>query len=985
MRRADLLFKILVLALILPMLSNTTINAQDSLNISFRYTPNGNALRAFLPGEFNNWGNNSSGRINTTDGSLMSEDVLNGFWIKTIRLQVGGGTSSYNGKSGYAYKFHEQYNGSGDDWEWFSDPLNSKTIGQNSDSFLEVTHPLVFQLEPSNNALAQGTAELWATVAAKDSDSISTSNSKIFVNGVFASSFEGYYDKSLQVLHIPDIEALGEMLNIGQNTVRVEAFTGSGSFAIDSTTFTFTPDITVVKESRPVGLEDGITYSESDPGTVSLSLFAPNKEYVFVIGDFNDWQIDLQYLMKKDSLNSDSVWYWLEITGLTPGEQYGFQYLIDGDLRIADPYSELVLHPEDSFIPESVYPNLKEYPTGKTTNYVGVLLPGKPEFQWTATNYQRPAKEDLVIYELLIRDFLADHSFSTLIDTLDYLDRLGINAIELMPVSEFDGNESWGYNPNFHLALDKYYGPATEFKRFIDEAHKRDIAVILDVVMNHATERNSLYRLYDFGSNPYFNTSPTHAFNVFNDFNHQYSGTQYYNKRMIEFWIEEYNIDGFRWDLTKGFTQNCTANDVGCTGEPQQDRIDLLKKYADYQWAADPDFHVIFEHLGTSAEEKQWADYRADEGKGVMLWGNMNHAYNEATMGYIAGSNLTGVLSSSRSFNEDRLIGYMESHDEQWLMFKNRSFGACENFPNGGNGCNTDPGIYNVRDLNIALGRQKLAGAFFFTLPGPKMIWQFGELGYGYGNNGEQCLKPGNGTNGDCSASAPERVGNKSIRWDYWNAPDTQERVKLYKTWAALINLRKSSPAFTNPEQTTYALSNRIKRIILEHADTDVVVVGNFDLFPLNTTGNFPSLGTWYDFFEGEEYEVTNSGQSISLQPGEFKLFTTKQFDAPEPGLITSNESEKDVGTPTSFKLHNNYPNPFNPTTNISFDIPDAGLVTLEVFDVLGRKVSTLINERKAPGTYTIIFNANGLSSGMYFARLSTADNVQITKMTLLK
>ena len=974
MRKAELLFKILVLAFVLPFFSDV-IHAQDSVNVTFRYTPNENALRAFLPGEFNNWGNNSAGRISTTDGSLMTEDAGNGFWVKTIRLQVGGGTATFNGKPGYAYKFHEQYNGSGDDWAWFSDPLNSKTVGQNSDSFIEVTHPLIFQFEPLNNALTEGVAEVWATVAAKDSDSISTSNSKIFVNGVLAGSFDNYYDKSRQLLHIPDIEELGQNLAIGQNTIRIEAFTTSGASSVNSTSFTFAPDLTIVKEVRPVGLEDGITYSDSDPGTVTLSLFAPGKESVFVIGDFNDWQVDLQYLMKQDSLKSDSVWYWIEITGLTPGEQYGFQYLIDGDLRIADPYSELVLHPtEDSFIPESVYPNLKEYPTGKTTNYVGVLLPGKPEFQWTASEYQRPAKEDLVIYELLIRDFLADHSYSSLIDSLDYLQRLGINAIELMPVNEFDGNESWGYNPSFHLALDKYYGPADEFKQFIDEAHKRGIAVILDVVMNHATGRNPLYRLYEFGSNPYFNTSPTHSFNVFNDFNHQYSGTQYYNKRMIEFWIEEYRIDGFRWDLTKGFTQNCSANDEGCTSSYQQDRVDLLKKYADYQWAADPDFHVIFEHLGGDTEEQQWANYRADEGKGVMLWGNMNGTYNEATMGYNEGgkSDFSRVLSSSRGFTEERLIGYMESHDEQWLMFKNISFG-------------NSSGDYDVTELNTALGRQKLAGAFFFTLPGPKMMWQFGELGYGYGNNGEQCLKPGNGSDGDCPSFAPDRVDNKPIRWDYWNNPDTEERVKLYKTWAALISLRKSSPVFTNPDNLTKSFSNRYKRLVLEHSDTDVVIVGNFGVTAAGASGNFTQTGTWYDFFEGTEYEVTTTDQTVTLDPGEVKIFTTKQFDAPEPGLITSNESDSDSGTPTSFRLYNNYPNPFNPTTNLSFDIPNVGMVTLEVFDVLGRKVSTLINERKAPGSYTISFNANGLSSGIYFARLSTDNNIQIKKMTLLK
>lgn len=751
-----------------------------------------------------------------------------------------------------------------------------------------------------------------------------------------------------------------------EGNYRFDLIGDDGAGEEDSTSVTIIVTDGAVMEARPAGLEDGITYGENGTSVI-LSLFAPGKREVFVVGDFSDWELDFNYQMKKDSLKADSVWFWTEITGLTPGEEYGFQYEIDGSLRIADPYSELVLHPnDDNFISESIFPNLKEYPNGKTTNYVGVLFPGKTPYQWEATDYVKPKKENLVIYELLVRDFLADHSYSTLIDTLDYLDRLGINAIELMPVNEFDGNESWGYNPSFHLALDKYYGTPDKFREFIDEAHKRGIAVILDVVMNHATGQNSLYRMYEVGSNPYFNVEAKHEFNVFNDFNHQYSGTQYYNKKMIEHWINEYNIDGFRWDLTKGFTQNCSPAGNGCTSSYQQDRVDLLKKYADYQWAADPDFYVIFEHLGTSNEEKQWADYRVDEGKGIMLWGNMNHPYNEATMGYTSNSNLYGVLSESRGFQEERLIGYMESHDEQWLMFKNISFG-------------NSSGDYNIRELNTALGRQKLAGAFFFTLPGPKMIWQFGEVGYGYGDNGEQCLNDSE----DCPASAPGRVANKPIRWDYWNTKGT-ERVKLYKTWAALINLRNSSPAFTEPESTTYALSNRIKRIILEHSDTDVVVVGNFDVTAITTTGDFPQTGTWYDYFDGTEYEVTNAEQAIRLEPGEFKVYTTKQFDAPESGIATSNEELPSEG-PESFKLYSNYPNPFNPSTNIKFDVAKTGVVKLEVFDILGRKVATLFDGKKSIGTHTVTFDASSLSSGVYFTRFTAGNTVQVQKMTLLK
>ncbi|HET8866292.1 MAG TPA: alpha-amylase family glycosyl hydrolase, partial [Gracilimonas sp.] len=755
----------------------------------------------------------------------------------------------------------------------------------------------------------------------------------------------------------------------GENDVNFDLIADNGEGLADTASvFVTIREGDGVNINRPAGLQDGITEKTS---SVTLSLFAPQKEYVYVIGDFNDWQPSSEYLMNKETTGTDSTWFWLEIEGLTPGEEYGFQYLVEGDLRIADPYSYLVLDPyNDGYIPEANFPNLKPYPAGKTSGWVSIMQPGSSEYIWEATDYQRPEKTELIVYELLIRDFLEEKNYQTLTDTLDYLENLGVNAIELMPVNEFDGNLSWGYNPSFHLALDKFYGTPEAFKKFVDEAHKRDIAVILDVVMNHATGINPLYQLYDSNNNPYFNASARHSYNVFNDFNHQYSGTQYYTRRMIEHWIEEYNVDGFRWDLTKGFTQNCTAGNEACTGGYQQDRVDILKKYADFQWAADPDFYVIFEHLGSEKEEAEWANYRISEGKGVMLWGNMNGNYSEASMGYHEGgkSNLYGVLSESRSsFQERHVVGYMESHDEQWMMHKNLNFG-------------NSSGDYNIQELNTALNRQKLAGAFFFTLPGPKMIWQFGELGYG-GGEGE-CLKPGDGTNGDCLSTDPNRVGEKPIRWDYYNS---EERLKLYKTWSEIIRLRNSSPVFTDPENAIYNLEGTTKTITLEHEDSDVLIVGNFGILENTVQIVYPSTGTWHDYFFGTSQTISDPNIEITLEPGEFRIFTTREFETPEEELIPQKDGKWDTGIPESFTLMQNYPNPFNPYTTITYDVAKDSNVKLEVYDLLGRKVQELVNERQEVNSYTVQFDAKNLSSGVYIYRLKAGGKVFTKKMTLIK
>ncbi|MEX0721893.1 MAG: alpha-amylase family glycosyl hydrolase [Balneolaceae bacterium] len=741
---------------------------------------------------------------------------------------------------------------------------------------------------------------------------------------------------------------------IGEDDVRFDLIANNGAGLSDTSSIF----ITVINrdeqlENRPSDLRDGITY---DASKVTFSLFAPGKDIVFVIGEFNDWTPSSEYLMKKDSLKSDSVWHWLEIENLISGQEYSFQYLIDGELRIADPYSELVLDEyNDEYISASTFPNLKAYPKGKTSGLVGIIQPGKSEYNWEATEYIRPDKEELVIYELLLRDFLEEANYSTLIDTLDYLDNLGVNAIELMPVNEFDGNLSWGYNPALHLALDKYYGTPEDFKRFVDEAHKRGIAVILDVVLNHATGQNPLYRLYG-SENPYFNVTAKHDYNVFNDMNHEYSGTRYYSKRVMEYWIQEYKIDGYRFDLSKGFTQKNTLGNTGAWGNKDDSRIAIWKDYADAIWELDADVYVILEHFADNNEEKILADY------GMMLWGNMNHEYNEASMGY--NSNLSGVLAESRGFADRNLVSYMESHDEQWLMFKNISFG-------------NSSGNYDITDLNTALDRQKLVGAFFYTLPGPKMIWQFGELGYGYGDNGEQCLNDSS----DCPSSAPGRTAEKPIRWDYY---DDANRAKLYKTWSALINLRRSSPAFTNPDEFNFDLDGTLKSITLQHEDSDVLIVGNFGVNSSDVPVTFTTTGTWYDFFEGSSADITETEQTVNLAPGEFKIYTTKEFETPEEGITTAID-DGDMDVPAAFRLEQNYPNPFNPSTVISYQLAVNSKVTLKVYDMLGREVATLVNGQLKAGNHSVKFDAQNLASGIYIYRLQAGSKVFTEKMTLIK
>ena len=729
---------------------------------------------------------------------------------------------------------------------------------------------------------------------------------------------------------------------------------GNESVYQDSVSFFIRKHLTI--EELPVGIKPGINYI--DDNTVTLALFAPKKKFVYAIGDFNNWEFDQNAPLTWEfddkyyfKLTPDSSVFWMTINGLTQNEEYRFQYLVDGNLRIADPYSDKILEQEDSYINDAAYPNLIPYPNDKTFFSVSVFETAQQDYVWEAVDYVKPEKENLIIYELLIRDFVLEHNYKTLIDTLDYLENLGINAIELMPINEFEGNESWGYNPSFYFAPDKYYGPKEDLKKFIDECHKRNIAVIIDMVLNHSYGRSSFVRLYssgDFGpptsENPWYNvTSPNPVYSWGSDFNHESQYTKELVDRVNKYWLSEYKFDGFRYDFTKGFT-----NKIGDGSSFDQSRIDILKRMADSVWAFDPTAYLILEHFAPDNEEKILTDY------GMMVWGNNNHNYNEATMGYNESgkSNFSRISYKSHGFTKPNLVGYMESHDEERLMYKNLTYGNSN-------------ASYNIKEITTALNRIKLAAAFFLTVPGPKMIWQFGELGY------------------DFSIDYNGRVGNKPIKWDYL---DDVNRKNLYKTYAALNKLKREYLTFSTTN-FTLDVASTIKTIKLTHWSMDAVIVGNFGIASTIASPVFQYNGKWYDYFSGDSITVENSTVSITLNPGEFHIYTSKKLPTPEADILLSTENNENV--PTVFSLEHNYPNPFNPSTTIKYSIASnikfGGNVKLIVYDVLGRQVKTLVNEKATPGEYIVQFDAGDLSSGIYFYTISAGGFYQTKKMILLK
>ena len=695
------------------------------------------------------------------------------------------------------------------------------------------------------------------------------------------------------------------------------------STATDTVSFVVNPAVNTA--NFPAGNKLGINYNSAT--SITLGLYAPFKEYVYVLGDFNDWTVNTDFYMNRDQ---DNATWWITINGLEPGKKYAFQYLVDGNIKIADPFSALVLDPgNDRAIDASTYPNPHPYPDGKTTGYATLLEMDKPLYSWEVTDFDAPEENELIVYELLVRDFVSAHNYETVLDSLDYLEKLGVNAIELMPVNEFEGNESWGYNPSYHSALDKYYGTPESFKKLVDECHKRGIAVILDVVYNHAFSQNPLCQLYwdatafkPTAQSPYVNPDAKHDFNVGYDLNHESPAIRQYVKQTMEWWLTEYKIDGFRFDLSKGFTQKNTLGNVGAWGQYDGSRVNNIKRIYSEVKAVNPNAYVILEHFAENTEEKDLANY------GCMFWGNLNKEGTEAAMGY--NSNFSGAYHKNKGWNNPKNIAFVESHDEERMMYKSLQFG------------NTN-GDYSAKDIDIALDRNELVWVVFSAIPGPKMIWQFQELGYDY------------------SIDFNGRVGNKPIKWDYY---DASNRKDVYKVMAEMNKLKATYDAFDGAD-VSLDLGGKGKRVHLTNADQNFVIMGNFDVTSIDMVADFQSAGMWYEYFSGDSISVTDIKMELSFAAGEYSVWTDKRIKTEQR---VSSVDEYNVGLSI-------YPNPIQNEVYISLrEVMATGFTLLNT-----NGQSVLAQDLTNSKDFVIATGA--LSRGIYYLQVYTAAGRITTKL----
>lgn len=586
-------------------------------------------------------------------------------------------------------------------------------------------------------------------------------------------------------------------------------------------------------EARPAGAKDGVTVSGN---TATIVLYAPGKEQVVLLGDFNDFAPTNKYMMKRDG-----DYFWYTVDGLAANTEVAYQFLVDKSIKCADPYGTKILDPwNDKWINENgvIYPNLREYPADKATDVLSVFSTTPATFNWTVTDFQRPKQNSLAIYELLFRDFTAERSVKAALAKLDHIKALGINTIELMPIQEFDGNNSWGYNPCFYFAADKAYGTVEDYKTFIDECHKRGIAVILDIVINHATGLHPWMKMWcgsdgqAASNNPFFNKVARHPFNVFHDFNHEYAKTREYFKTMLQYWLTEYNIDGYRFDLSKGLTQKNSGSNVGTWNQYDASRIAIIKDYADAIREVEEDAYIILEHLSDAQEENELAEY-----KGIMLWRKAVSQYSETVMGWTGGgkSDFSGAAAFGR-------VGNIEDHDEERVAYKAIAYGQ----------------TYVKSDWKRISKHLQAVYAFHFLAPYPKMMWQFGEMGYDV-------------TIGDDDS---QKVEPKPVRWEYMENAD---RKALYDAVSKCITFRTTHPAMYGFDGKTTINTWKVgdanmsaKTLVYSNAGGSVIVMANFTNASSEATCNVPVQGTWKNLITDAAVELGSATYTTTLAPGDY-------------------------------------------------------------------------------------------------------------------
>jgi len=265
-----------------------------------------------------------------------------------------------------------------------------------------------------------------------------------------------------------------------------------------------------------------------------------------------------------------------------------------------------------------------------------------------------------------------------------------------------------------------------------------------------------------------------------------------------------------------------------------------------------------------------------------------------------------------------------------------------------------------------------LNAAFMFTIPGPKMIYEFGELGYDF----SRCYLSNNGEGGDCNT----KTDAKPIRWDYLQVT---LRKRVYDIYSSLNKLRYhpwyKDVFIGNNINLSRNLNGGVKSIIIRSAQdsSQLVVVGNFDVTSQTASITFPTAGTWYDYLRGITFTATGGAQSITLLPGEYHVYLNRNLtNAVTTPVI-------DINNPGNALQLVVYPNPFEDNSVAEVYLPERSNLQVDLWNMQGQKAVTVFTGSLAKGKHTLSFPAKSksLPAGMYLLKAQTKNDMLSVKV----
>lgn len=510
-------------------------------------------------------------------------------------------------------------------------------------------------------------------------------------------------------------------------------------------------------------------------GKVSFALWAPWKKSVHLIGDFNGWDAQADLL----KIDPSGLW-WVE-KQLVPGT-YGYQFVIDGETTVSDPYAR----------------DLRWESGGQPHALVEV---GAQPYAWNDGGFGIKPMNQLVIYEVHVGDFSPEGTFAGVIGKLDHMANLGVDAIEIMPVQEFPGDRSWGYNPAYFFAVEGAYGSANDLKLLIDVAHQRGIGVILDMVFNHTTPDSPINLLYAYDENPYLGSDGNPW--GFPDLNHWNDATKRLIADIQYYWLTEFHVDGFRYDYAEGIKYDGESGMSFIAWSARQS-----KPYA----------YLIAEDIVADPA----AVVRDTECDASWHWPFTKVLRAQLREGPYEGNQYGDVAAIERVMRFDgdgyqdnaQPINYLESHDEERLIFEV---------------------LTNPKINEAGATRKSMLGAIaLFTAQGVPMLYSGQEFG----------------------AHAPKTIDVSKLPWEYL---ESDAGRALYQHYASLAYLRHTVGAFqTNNFAVLYASHDQRVFVFRRWSDdgSDVVVALNFSPADQSISFAFPRAGRWHEWLHDYDQQV---------------------------------------------------------------------------------------------------------------------------------